>query len=236
MEEQKLDNKNLVYGYAVGDIQATVTEVQKYIFNFMLPHRIAFSAKTDLEREEIETINDHCKVFYVAKRLPPPLNPRDLCVKWIFKNLKDGRVLISASLTDHRHVPLEASQAKGYVRMRMFSGAILLVPTFNGMRCTCKYVLQSDPGGYIPPVITNSRIKLAMSIVWESKVFFAQRHAIGDDPKVVGIGVVSGEESELPHVSNSRIEEILQRRDRNKTISTVELKQASYSEWIPFDR
>ena len=173
-ELDKGNTKNLVFAYAVGDVPATAMEVLAYIFNFMLPHRIAFSAKTDLERSELETINDHCKVFYVAKRLPPPLNPRDICIKWVYKRLSDGRILISSNSTDHRHVPLKKSQAKGYVRMSS-SGAMLLVPSFNGSRCTFRYVLKSDPGGYIPHVITNSRVKLAMSVVWECKVFFSQR-------------------------------------------------------------
>ena len=53
--------------------------------------------------------------------------------------------------------------------------------------------------------------------------------------KVGSKGAFLSNEASLPFVSQQRIEELIDRRDRNKTMTTMELK-GTFSEWIPFDR
>lgn len=101
----------------MGDVLAPPEEVLNFIFNFASPERSAFSVKSDLERGELESVNEHHRIFYAAKRLPPPLNPRDIVARWVYKKLKDGRILISNASCEHRRMPLKESQSKGYVRI-----------------------------------------------------------------------------------------------------------------------
>ncbi|GMI13485.1 hypothetical protein TrLO_g4209 [Triparma laevis f. longispina] len=165
-------------GYAMGDVLAPPEEVLNFIFNFASPERSAFSVKSDLERGELESVNEHHRIFYAAKRLPPPLNPRDIVARWVYKKLKDGRILISNASCEHRRMPLKESQSKGYVRIGKLKSGFLITPSFNGARSVLRYVIQSHPGGYIPAVISNARIKLALGTVWESKEYFLMKSKI----------------------------------------------------------
>ncbi|GMI00431.1 hypothetical protein TrVE_jg11462 [Triparma verrucosa] len=165
-------------GYAIGDILAPPEDLLRFIFDYASPERSTFSAKSDLERGELESINEHHRIFYVAKRLPPPLNPRDIVARWVYKKLKDGRILISNASCEHRRMPLTESQSKGYVRIASLKSGFLITPSFNGSRSVLRYVIQSHPGGYIPAVISNSRIKLALATVWESKEYFLMKSKI----------------------------------------------------------
>ncbi len=159
------------YGCALAEINVDPISVLTFLWNFLSPDRAAFSSKTDLAREEIEVVNNHHKVLYVAKRLPPPLHPRDFLVRWIYRKLSDGRILISNKSCTHMKKPVDSTMVRGDL-----NSAIMLIPSFGGSKTRVQYVLHADPKGLIPAVLGNRRIIDALSLVWETRTFFSEKH------------------------------------------------------------
>jgi len=111
-----LSSDNFYRAYAVADVPTDPQSILAFLWGFMIPSRIVFNRKTDLERRDIGTLNSHCKVVYSAKRLPPPLVPRDFVMKFLFIKLDDGRYVFSVKSCTHATITTRQSKEKGEAR------------------------------------------------------------------------------------------------------------------------
>ena len=67
MKTGKSTETSVYTGYAVTDVFSDPQSVLAFFWAFMLPERLRFTRKTDLDRKEVEKINTHSKVLYLCK-------------------------------------------------------------------------------------------------------------------------------------------------------------------------
>ena len=101
--------------------------------------------------EVLKTIDDSHQVITLKFKSPSMVvSNRDFVMARAVK--KEGNVILS----NHVSVPYpDHGEQKGYVRGEIDVSGYVIEPLDNG-KCSCTYVVQLDPKGWVPTVVVNT--------------------------------------------------------------------------------
>lgn len=102
--------------------------------------------------KEVAEVADNTKILWVTT--PPifPLKPRDFCMVWHVRKLKDGTCIVLNRAVDHPLAPV----TRNFVRAEVVLGASIIQPIpGDSRRSRLTMITQLNPGGFAPPTLIN---------------------------------------------------------------------------------
>ena len=102
--------------------------------------------------KEVAIVSDDTKILWATT--PPifPMKPRDFCMVWHVRKLKDGTCVVLNRAVEHPSAPV----TREYVRASIVLGASIIQPVpGDSRRSRLTMITQLNPGGFAPPTLVN---------------------------------------------------------------------------------